>query len=61
MDERANAQDARGITKSEISEFFADEWYVAVDGMEAVVNGEANAHRMAGGEDNARRPSGCLG
>ena len=36
-----------GITKSEISEFFADEWYVAVDGMEAVVNGEANAHRVA--------------
>ena len=37
----------RGITKSEISEFFTDEWYVAVDGMEAVVNGEANAQLVA--------------
>ena len=36
-----------GITKSAISEFFTDEWYVAVDGMEAVVNGEANAHMVA--------------
>ena len=36
-----------GITKSEISEFFTDEWYVAVDGMEAVVNGEANAQLVA--------------
>ena len=36
-----------GIIKSEISEFFTDEWYVAVDGMEAVVNGEANAHLVA--------------
>ena len=36
-----------GIIKSEISEFFTDEWYVSVDGMEAVVNGEANARRVA--------------
>ena len=36
-----------GVIKSEVSEFFTDEWYVAVDGMEAVVNGEANAHRVA--------------
>ena len=40
-----------GIIKSEISEFFADEWYVAVDGMEAVVNGEVNAYRAAAAPD----------
>ena len=36
-----------GIIKSEISEFFTDEWYVAVDGMEAVVHGEDNARLVA--------------
>ena len=38
-----------GITKSEAQEFFLDEWYVSadgVDGMVAVVNGEANARRI---------------
>ena len=42
-----------GIIKSEISEFFTDEWYVAVDGMEAVVNGEDNARPSCCGEENA--------
>ena len=39
-----------GITESEMQEFYLDEWYVSadgVDGMVAIVNGEANAHRIA--------------
>ena len=40
-----------GIIQSEISEFFTDEWYVAVDGMVAIVNGEANAYRAAAAPD----------
>ena len=39
-----------GMTQSENGEFFLDEWYVSadgVDGMVAIVNGEANAHRTA--------------
>ena len=37
-------------TKSEWSEFFHDEWYVSaegIDGMVAIVNGEANARLIA--------------
>ena len=40
-------QESCGVIQSGISEFFTDEWYVSVDGMEAVVNGEVNAHRAA--------------
>ena len=39
-----------GMTKSENGEFYLDEWYVSadgVDGMVAIVNGEANARRVA--------------
>ena len=39
-----------GITKSENGEFYLDEWYVSadgIDGMVAIVNGEANAYRIA--------------
>ena len=38
------------MTKSENGEFYLDEWYVSadgVDGMVAIVNGEANARRVA--------------
>ena len=43
-----------GITKSEIQEFYLDEYYVSadgVDGMVAIVNGEANANRVAAAPD----------
>ena len=39
-----------GMIQSENGEFFLDEWYVSadgVDGMVAIVNGEANAQRVA--------------
>ena len=39
-----------GIIQSENGEFYLDEWYVSadgVDGMVAIVNGEANARRVA--------------
>ena len=43
-----------GITESEMQEFYLDEWYVSaegIDGMVAIVNGEANAHRVAAAPD----------
>ena len=39
-----------GAIQSENGEFYLDEWYVSadgVDGMVAIVNGEANARRVA--------------
>ena len=43
-----------GMIQSENGEFYLDEWYVSADGLDgmvAIVNGEANARRVAAAPD----------